>query len=232
MILSFDAAHTLMDVRWHPGRFAYESATEFGLTLDEQVAIETYDRLVMTRRRSYEALNLTRDRAAGMAYWDELTSDWLSMMGLDPGLGTPLSKYARAKMYAPETPCFRLYHETVAVLEAFHQAGTRMIVLSNWDYSLDRTLEALGIDRYFERTFASLEHGVEKPEPELFRIVEKELAANPQDFIHVGDNPIDDLQGALGAGWRAILLDRSLQTIQRPRIPDLTHLQEALLWAT
>ncbi len=230
MILSFDAAHTLMDVRWHPGRFAFESATEFGLKLDEQVSIETYDRLVMTRRRSYEALNLTRDRAAGMAYWDELTSDWLGMMGLDPGLGTPLSEYARAKMYAAETPCFRLYPETVAVLEAFRQAGTRMIVLSNWDYSLDRTLEALGIDGYFEKTFASLEHGVEKPDAELFRIVEREMGADSSEFVHVGDNPIDDLQGALGAGWRAVLLDRTLTASARPRIPDLTHVQEALSW--
>ncbi len=219
-----------MDVRWHPGGFAYESATLFGLELDRQVAVEAYDRLVMSTRRAYEQINLQGDRAVCLAYWDDLTADWLSSLGQDPNLGAALSVFARERMYGSDSTCFVLYPETRTALEQLQADGHRMVVLSNWDYSLDRTLQALGIDEFFEQTFASLEHGVEKPETELFRIVESALGVSADEFIHFGDNPLDDLEGARRAGWHGVLVDRSIERSERPRIPSLESVNEALAW--
>lgn len=230
MILSFDAAQTLVDVNWHPGGFAYSSATEYGLRLDEQVAIETYDRFVMSTRREYEQLNLSGDRSACLRYWDELTSQWLERLGQDAALGKPLSEFARARMFDPNGGCFKLYPEVLPVLEKLRRLGHEMVVLSNWDYSLDRVLEMLGIREFFRATFASLEHGVEKPDVGLFRVVERHMGLPSEQFIHFGDNPIDDLDGSIGAGWRGVLIDRSITQPTRPRIPDLSFVEEALAW--
>ncbi len=232
MILSFDAAHTLMDVRWHPGRFAFESASSFGIEVDEQVAVETYDRLLASRWGHYQQINATGDRSAGDAFWDELTCDWLMKIGQNGPQGKELAEYARSRMYTPEAGCFTLYPESVAALTHLKARGHRMIVLSNWDYSLERTLRALGIFDFFEHSFASLEHGVEKPEVELFRIVESTLGLGPESFLHIGDNPLDDYQGARGAGWCAVLLDRSLEAVTPPRIPNLNHVEEAMAWTS
>jgi putative hydrolase of the HAD superfamily len=229
-VISLDAAHTLMDVNWHPGRFAFESATAFGLTLDPGRAIATYDTLVRGRWGLYREINVTRDRTAGDAFWDELTADWLLDMGFDEGLARDLSALARKRMYTDEAGCFRNYPETIKALEFLRANGYQLVVVSNWDYSLERTLVALGLRGYFSHVFASLEHGVEKPERALFQIVEHQLQIDPERILHVGDNPVDDYQGAKGAGWRAALLDRSLSETQRPRIPTLLHIAEALTW--
>jgi putative hydrolase of the HAD superfamily len=133
-------------------------------------------------------------------------------------------------MHGPDSPCFRLYPDTIAGLDAVAALGLPMVVLSNWDVSLHRTLRSLGITDRFTHLFASLEHGVEKPEAELFRIVERETGFAPDEILHVGDSPLDDLQGALGAGWHAALLDRSLAAIERPRIASLVDVPEAIGW--
>lgn len=229
-VISFDAAHTLLDVNWRPGRFAVESAQQFGLAIDAQVSMEVYDRLVQTRWPDYVRLNHTGDRALGDRFWDELTADWLDRIGQDPNRASSLSSFARKRMYEPEAGCFEPYPETHAAVAALKEAGYTLVVVSNWDYSLERTLEAFGLRGLFDYVFASLECGVEKPDVELFRIVEEAVGAGPHEFLHVGDNPIDDYQGARDAGWHAVLLDRSLSQSVRPRIPDLHAVTEALAW--
>lgn len=229
-VISFDAAHTLLDVHWRPGRFAVDSAQAFGLTIDGQVAMEVYDRLVQTRWADYVRLNQTGNRAQGDEFWDDLTADWLGRIGQDPMVAPTLSSFARKRMYEPEAGCFKPYPETYAALAALKEAGYTLVVVSNWDYSLERTLVAFGMRDLFDHVFASLECGVEKPDVELFRIVEQAVGAAPHEFLHVGDNPIDDYQGARDAGWRAALLDRSIQRARRPRIPDLHAVAEALGW--
>lgn len=228
-VISFDAAHTLMDVRWQPGAFACDAAEAFGLALDRQVAGETYDRLLATRWKEYMALNATRDREAGDRFWDELTHDWLTGLGTGAD-GAELAAFARGRMYTEEAGCFLPYTDTIAAINAMKAAGFRLVVVSNWDYSLERTLIALGMRDPFEHVFASLECGVEKPDPGLFRIVEQAIGAEPDEILHVGDNPVDDLQGAKDAGWHAALLDRTLTASERPRIPSLLHIPEALAW--
>lgn len=229
-LVSFDAAHTLVDVSWQPGVFAVQNALAAGLELDPVPASERYDRLVRTRWRTFQELNLTRDEAQTDGFWNELTRDWLDALGHANVDAVALANRGREWMHGPDSPCFRLYPDTLAGLDAVAALGLPMVVLSNWDVSLHRTLRSLGITDRFQQVFASLEHGVEKPDVELFRIVERETGFAAEEILHVGDSPLDDLQGALGAGWHAALLDRASVTVQRPRIPSLMDVPEAIGW--
>ena len=83
--------------------------------------------------------------------------------------------------------------------------GVRMAIVSNWDNSLHRTLRMFGLTEYFEHVVASLEEGVEKPEARIFQIALERAGVEPGDALHVGDNPIDDWQGAKNVGMRALL---------------------------
>ncbi len=228
-VISFDAAHTLVDVHWQPGAFAVSEALRFGLDIDPQVGEEKYMRLLQTRWRGYQELNLQRDEALGDAFWDELTQDWLDAMRVE-GDGRALSQSARERMFGPDSPCFRIYEDVVPTLESLASAGFRLIVLSNWDYTLRRTLTSLGLTEHFEFIFASLEEGPEKPEVALFRIVEQAMGVEGESIVHVGDNFIDDLQGARDAGWGAVLLDRATSSPRPPAIASLSQIPEALRW--
>lgn len=70
-----------------------------------------------------------------------------------------------------------------------------------------RKLRSTGLDRYIQRMVISDEIGIQKPDSRLFRYAEQETGATPETTIMIGDNPNNDIQGALNAGWNAIFLD-------------------------
>lgn len=71
-----------------------------------------------------------------------------------------------------------------------------------------RKLRTTGLDRYIQRVVISDEIGIQKPDARLFRYAERETGASPESAVMIGDNPKNDIQGALDAGWRAIYFDR------------------------
>ena len=48
-----------------------------------------------------------------------------------------------------------------------------------------------------------------KPHPSIFRAVLDDLGVSPADAVMVGDSVGQDIEGALRAGMRAVLLHRS-----------------------
>ncbi|MEQ1823360.1 MAG: HAD-IA family hydrolase [Fimbriimonadaceae bacterium] len=227
-VISFDAAHTLVDVDWNPGDFATQMVNELGEFPDPQVAAETYNNLLYSRWGHFRELNLQRSQDICQQFWRELTADWSARLALrtDPA---KLSEHANVRIYADDSPVYRVFADTIPCLQELKRQNWRMIVVSNWDVSLHLVLEAFGIGSYFEQVFASLEWGPEKPEIELFRIVESEMNLGPESFFHIGDNPLDDFHGAKSAGWRAALIDRSLEKREGLRLSSLLEVSEVVL---
>src|SRR5262245_38919643 len=85
--------------------------------------------------------------------------------------------------------------------------------------SLRRLLEQFRLLRYFQHTTFSDEVRIRKPAPEIFHITLRAVAGEPATSVHVGDDPILDVQGARAAGMRAIQVTSSRA---RGRRPDLT----------
>lgn len=230
-LVSFDAADTLIAVNWNPGLFAVQRAHEIGISLDHQVAAEVYDRLLRSRWRDYQVLNNNRDgldnEARCDSFWCDLTADWLDRFALRHR-AEDLFAHANERMLAPDSPVYRVFDDVHETLTAIRARGIAMVVLSNWDYSLHRVLRAFGLASWFDYVFASLEYGPEKPEPELFRVVENQMEISPENILHIGDNPIDDLQGALGAGWKGALIDRSMPQRDGYRLSDLRQVIDLL----
>ncbi len=228
--VTLDCAGTLVRVDWQPSRFAVECAAEAGLELEADPARGVYDRLLGSRWGHYRQLNLTRDEAVLDGFWKELTRDWLAELKVAPRWEAPGFAAAWEGLYGSTHRVFSLYDDTVEVLAMLRARGLQVAALSNWDYSLHRVLRLLGIYAAFDTVVASLEEGVEKPDPRLFAIIRERLGVEPEEAWHVGDDPIDDVQGALGAGMRATLLDRGGDELLPTRITRLDRLAEALDW--
>lgn len=227
-LVTFDCAETLVAVDWQPGRFAVQCATAAGLTIDEQVGRETYDRMLGSRWLEYRQINCSRDHDACDRFWRQISIDWLKRMGQPADSLGPVLAAAEDLMYGPDATLFRLFDDVLPVLDALDRAGIPSAVVSNWDYTLHRILRNLGVYDRFARVFASLEEGIEKPEAEFFHVALSAFNVEPSHVLHVGDNPIDDVQGALGVGMRALLLDRSRTEREARIIPSLMHLLEDL----
>ena len=105
---------------------------------------------------------------------------------------------------------FRPYPESEEVIEELVELGFPLYVVSNWDVTLEGVLEDLGWIRYFDGIVASAKVGSEKPERDIFEEALR-LAGGAErrdGVVHVGNDPVSDVRGAVSAGIDAVLIDR------------------------
>ncbi|MDE6650557.1 MAG: YjjG family noncanonical pyrimidine nucleotidase [Muribaculaceae bacterium] len=70
-----------------------------------------------------------------------------------------------------------------------------------------RKLRSTGLDRYIQRMVISDEIGIQKPDTAIFRHAETATGADANISLMIGDNPDNDIAGALNSGWHAIYYD-------------------------
>lgn len=207
-LVTFDCAQTLVEVDWTVEGFARVCSVDIGLALPDE-AFPRYRALYYERLPEFLEINLRRDPVEGQAFWDRVATDWLGMYGVDPSFVVPLRAASDRLGFGPGSILFRIYEDVIPCLDEMQAAGIRIAVVSNWDYSLHRVLQMFDVHHRFEVVLASLEEGVEKPDPRLFQICLDQMGVAPEDAVHVGDNPLDDVEGAYAAGMRAVLIDRT-----------------------
>ena len=101
----------------------------------------------------------------------------------------------------------------LAALEALKGAGYKFALVSNIMRTPGVTLrQLLGQFRllgYFAHTTFSDEVGIRKPAPEIFALTLRAVGGEAATAVHVGDDPILDVQGARAAGMRVIQVTSS-----------------------
>jgi putative hydrolase of the HAD superfamily len=147
-------------------------------------------------------------------------------------LGQPDDGSLRAKLYAEfqRLENWRLYPDAVPVLEELRARGYRLGVVSNWEEWLEELLLALEIHELFDVIVASGPFGRAKPHPSIFRQALELASIQPEEAVHVGDSPRDDVEGARAVGIRPILIDRRGRhpTLDVERITSLAELPPLL----
>jgi putative hydrolase of the HAD superfamily len=105
---------------------------------------------------------------------------------------------------------FRPFPEVPAALAALRALpeAPRLVVLSNWDVSLHEQLDATGIAALVDGALSSAEIGTAKPAAAAFARALDLAGAAPGEALMVGDSVDADVEGALTAGLRAVLVDR------------------------
>ncbi|MEV0172084.1 HAD-IA family hydrolase [Streptomyces sp. NPDC050803] len=96
---------------------------------------------------------------------------------------------------------WRPYPDAAEVLSALRERGIRVGVVSNIGWDLRPVFRAHGLDGYVDCYVLSYEHGVQKPDPRLFRAACAELGADPCEVLMVGDDRrADGGAAAVGCG--------------------------------
>jgi putative hydrolase of the HAD superfamily len=115
---------------------------------------------------------------------------------------------------------FALYHTTYmpypeakACLQALHDAGLRLGILTNFELpSIDRTLAHAGIDpALFSVSLSSGTLAVWKPDPRAYHAIATALEQPPSACAFIDDLP-ENVAAARQLGMRAFLIDRSRAT--------------------
>ena len=120
-----------------------------------------------------------------------------------PELDPPTAR--RAMLGALE---FTAYPDVLPALEQLRAGGAVLVIASNWDCSLPEWLRPTGITELVDGVVTSAEVGAAKPHPRVFERALQVAGASPGEAVHAGDRVDNDVEGALAAGLRAVLVQR------------------------
>lgn len=117
-----------------------------------------------------------------------------------------------------------------ALLRVLRAAGVRLGILTDLTVGIQlEKLARLGLAQAFDVVVTSEEAGRDKPDPAGFRLACERLGVEPARCVMVGDNPVNDIEGAAGVGMPAVWLGRGERPLPAGchRVASLEALLEA-----
>lgn len=125
---------------------------------------------------------------------------------------------------------FEMYDDVGPVLEALAARGLVVGVISNSHRSLDAFKEHFRLDRVVTAAVSSYTHGYLKPHRSIFEAALRQAGVSGEEAVMVGDSLRADVEGALAAGLRAVLLRRSGEhpAVVPDGVPVIHSLRELL----
>jgi len=93
------------------------------------------------------------------------------------------------------------------VLGQLKNRGRKLLVVSNWDGLLPQVLEKIGLADYFDDVVVSALVGAAKPDARIFAEALRRAGSEPEQVVHVGDEPVADGKGAEATGITPLLVD-------------------------
>lgn len=128
--------------------------------------------------------------------------------------------------YFARTDSWALRDDARATLEALERRGLVLSMISNFDSRVLGIVRGLGVSDYFDSVFLSASAGFAKPAAGIFRLALERHGVAPDEAMHVGDSPETDVEGALRAGVRPVLLRRGGGAARRPGVIHIRGLGE------
>ena len=158
------------------------------------------------RLNMLEMLSARRNEAVGLGNDDQINDWWRSIFD---GLFPNCPHIARAMWELFKCHYFEsLFPDTLPALQRLRAYGVPMGIISNYGKSLLDLLIQFQLDPYFEFAIVSANEGVAKPDPKIFELGLAAARISANEALYVGDNLIDDIEGANNVGIDAVLINR------------------------
>jgi putative hydrolase of the HAD superfamily len=168
----------------------------------------------------------------GVHSTDESTEIWRwrrIVTKVMPEVPDPQRAFEELWSHFGQADSWRSFPDVAPALRTLREAGVAICVGSNFDGRLRHVVRGLPELRWaVDELVISSEVGFRKPHPSFFQAVSNHLGLPHSRILCVGDDPENDVRGAMRAGLSGILLDRaSDHPADMPHVPDLMALVEA-----
>jgi putative hydrolase of the HAD superfamily len=200
----------------------------YGIEVDESL----FARGVASAARLLDGPDDAYDPEVFVAY----TRHIIEQMG---GRGDRVDACAR-EIYEEWAAChhFELYEEVPGVLRELAASGLRLGLISNSHRCLTSFRSHFDLQHLVTAAISGPEHGFMKPNPSIFRAALELANVAAVEAVMVGDSVSQDVEGAIRAGMRGVLLHRSNEPHARatelmsagvPVVSSLTQLRDLVL---
>ena len=111
---------------------------------------------------------------------------------------------------------WRVFEDVSDSIQVLQRRGLQVAVASNFDARLHDVFDGLASMRDFSRRYVSSLIGFRKPDRRFYEHVISDLGCEPSEVLFVGDDRLNDFEGALHSGCRALHLVRDHQSAEPP----------------
>ena len=198
--VAFDAVGTLIYPQPSVAE-AYRVAIErhCGMEIDAEVVRQSISRALASRSSSE---NLQTDEAAESEFWADLVKQLCpDESGFQACFEDLFTHFSLGENW-------RCFPEVQTVLEQLAQLNVPLAIASNFDSRLNQVCDELPELAILSHRIISSLVGWRKPAAQFFKALSDELDVCPEEILFVGDDPTNDVQGALNAGMQAALIAR------------------------
>jgi len=144
-----------------------------------------------------------------LAYLQAMLGTLNATCELDPGELDALVKELRPVL-RPDGRASALWKMVMPripeALGRLRDLGLTLVVVSNSDGTVERSLDAAGLRPFFSVVVDSAIAGYEKPDPRIFALLLERFGLEPDDAVYIDDSP-RKLAAAEAAGIRAVHFD-------------------------
>ncbi len=204
-VVSFDVWDTILDLK------------PFHVKIAEKIASYTsreYKRVYLELEENYRILKDYRRRR--MLKFDDLINHCLEISSKNLGISVEVIKKCVTKAVLEVDSRLLVIEGVHNIFSELIRSGRRLVTVGNlifWPGSYNRILlERTGLTEYFSLQVYADEVKVSKPDREIFLKVCGELNVLPENVLHVGDNRVEDFEGALSAGMNAAWINPKMNS--------------------
>ena len=202
--VSFDVWDTLLRLKPFHVKIAQEIATQTHLKSGD-----LYEKMLMNYRM------LKEYRVKGLLRYDDIVNHCLELSSKNLEVDAELLKKAVTKAVLNVEPDKFIIERAPEVLEEISGWGNQIVTFGNlifWPGSYNRILlERAGLTNYFKFQLYADEICSSKPSKKAFSKLCTALKMKPIEIVHIGDNMVEDFEGALDFGLYGIWINSSSQ---------------------
>ena len=129
----------------------------------------------------------------------------------------PLLAEEAYEVFYAERNTVTLFGDALQAL-GFLSARFPLVALTNGNADVVR----IGIGSYFTAAVSAQDFGAGKPDPRIFLAAAGAAGVPAGQVVHIGDDPMMDVLGALNAGMQAVWLNRASNEWKQAELPSAT----------
>lgn len=218
----FDAVGTLLHPQPLAGEVYCEVGKRYGSRLSRATVFQRFSKAFRRQEEMDRENGWTTSERRERERWQSIVAEVLD------DVTDPEACFAELYEHFAKPESWKCDPATPEVISELRRRGLMLGLASNYDHRLRTVVAGLAPLRGIDRLVISSEVGWRKPAPAFFEALVRQAGVRPEEILLVGDDRVNDYDGARAAGLGAVLLNATPGARKSDVIQNLNELRQFL----